>query len=895
MKITLSTKLIGLFLLFCTFSSFSQSSNNNWYFGDGNVLDFSAGDPVISERGIEIATPTETFCREGTSVISDDTGVLLFYTDGIKVWDRLDNEMPNGFGLLGTSSSAQVLIVPNPDDTNIYYIFHMDFAAADPNAGLRYTEVDMTLNGGFGDVTVSKNILLINEAVAEQLKPITHCNGNDIWVLSHMATGDEYNAFLITGTGVDTDPVSTNIGTSYETPFTGMSYMTCTPDGSKVAVCIGNGAPVANVITFNNLTGQLCDPEVIDIPDFVAGGIEFSADATKLYVSGFNLHQYDFGTSSWYTYPGVDEPGALMRGPNDKIYIAGGCDWYSVAEDLLYTARFIHAINAPNELEAASLLELEVFVTPRECGLGLGTYYVPTQTVNTCDPLTAEFTVDNMDLCVDDCVIYENLSTGTAISTIEWTFEGGAPSTFIGSEPPVICYSTEGVFTTTLVITDCVGETDTYELTINVSACEVDFEGDNIVICAGECINFSDLSAVEDIVDWAWEFPGAVTATSAVENPTSICYDLPGTYDVKLAVTDATGAEFERLKLDYILVEVCEPPIAVFSLPDTVCIGTCLDFADESLNSPDTWFWTFENAVTTTSTDQNPLDICFEMAGVQSISLSCSNDYGTDEVVYDIVIIEPPYAGADVLETYCDEIPEIELFELLIGESGEYGNWYNGDTDGSIPAPFLTSSDILSYYYTLSKTYNGQACVDTSFIEITLIESPEISLDDDMEWCSNTQVILVPDVQDGLELVWQDGSTNSLFTYEPSLTDIGNSTLFSVSVTNECGTSTDEIEVTFIDCEIYVFVPNAFTPDGNSVNNEFTTFVAANQISNYQFSVYNRWGQLVFNTTNPTDYWNGAVNGSLVQDGVFIWDMKFNYISNGKKQFSNNGHIVLLK
>ena len=158
-KIFLSTVL-----LLVAFSALCQNTNNVWYFGDGNFLDFNTNmaTPVLSANGAELATPTSTYCQEGSSTICDAAGNLLFYNNSENVWDKFYNIMPNGTNLTGSAStSAQTIIVPKPGSNSIYYIFHLDFAAATPNLGLFYSEVDMTLNGGLGDVTVNKNIVVL--------------------------------------------------------------------------------------------------------------------------------------------------------------------------------------------------------------------------------------------------------------------------------------------------------------------------------------------------------------------------------------------------------------------------------------------------------------------------------------------------------------------------------------------------------------------------------------------------------------------------------------------------------------------------------------------------------------------------------------------------------------
>ena len=134
---------------------------------------------------VPIASITSVLGTERTAgiTISENNGDLLFYTDGITVWDKQHNIMPNGTGLTGDSSSTQsAIIVPKPGDVSIFYIFTVDDLAG-PN-GLRYSEVNMTLNGGNGDITNQKNIEL-NAFTTEKISAVKHANGIDFWVVTH--------------------------------------------------------------------------------------------------------------------------------------------------------------------------------------------------------------------------------------------------------------------------------------------------------------------------------------------------------------------------------------------------------------------------------------------------------------------------------------------------------------------------------------------------------------------------------------------------------------------------------------------------------------------------------------------------------------------------------------
>src|SRR6185295_1528396 len=141
-----------IFSLFFS-SAFAQKEANIWCFGNNAGLDFNSGSPV-AYNGTAIVT------AEGSASIADrTTGQLLFYTDGITIWDKNNQVMPGGTSLGGNPSSTQSgVIVPMTSDPNKYYVFSVDAQAG--AGGVQYALVDMTLNGGLGSVTSANNVLL---------------------------------------------------------------------------------------------------------------------------------------------------------------------------------------------------------------------------------------------------------------------------------------------------------------------------------------------------------------------------------------------------------------------------------------------------------------------------------------------------------------------------------------------------------------------------------------------------------------------------------------------------------------------------------------------------------------------------------------------------------------
>jgi gliding motility-associated-like protein len=310
-----------LTVLLCSIFSYSQQEASNWYFGQNAGLRFNAGTGTVTA-----VTDGQINTLEGCTSISDSSGNLLFYSDGITVWNANHLPMANGNVALGTglkgddSSTSSGLIVPKPQDPDSYYIFTVDephhenssatpggFANDGVNDGLMYSLVDITLNGGLGDIdAVEKNIPLITYDISDPLQAEYKCSEkitavkaddcSSFWVISHFI--DKFYAFKVTETGVETNPVVSTVGPTV--PISGyrrnaLGYLKASPDGSRLAVAhfgfaTSEGQDAAGgvyLFDFDNDTGivsnsvELYGPENNDSPY----GVEFSSENKKVYAS----------------------------------------------------------------------------------------------------------------------------------------------------------------------------------------------------------------------------------------------------------------------------------------------------------------------------------------------------------------------------------------------------------------------------------------------------------------------------------------------------------------------------------------------------------------------------------------------------------------------------------
>ncbi|WP_282074668.1 T9SS type B sorting domain-containing protein [Maribacter aquivivus] len=360
-------KVVIVWLLFHSIL-FSQNQSNNWYFG------FRAGIRFEDDGSVSALTDGQLNTLEGCSVVSDDQGDLLFYTDGKTVYNKLHTIMVNGENLFGQPSSTQsALIVPKPESENIYYIFTTNSQLEEmPNSGFNYSEVDMSLNNGLGEVT-SKNIKLLDDAAEKVAAIVKDCAQNSLWVIALGTNGaagtnrifNTFNAFEINSTGI----VEPSIQSIVNDIKAHEGYLKFSLDGLKLASASLESGGLF-LYDFDRNTGVVSNGQEITInssTDFKPYGIEFSPNSNFLYVHASNNAAYlSYQSSSLFQYDllaadisasqvVLDESRGLFRaalqlGPNGKIY-------RSLTETFDIGTPFLGAINTPNELGLAANYE----------------------------------------------------------------------------------------------------------------------------------------------------------------------------------------------------------------------------------------------------------------------------------------------------------------------------------------------------------------------------------------------------------------------------------------------------------------------------------------------------------------------------------------------------------
>lgn len=333
-------RLLYLTLFLVQTISYGQKQGNIWIFGQGGALDFNSGTPTAFSGSQVFGNPTQDgdyLYSEGCTSISDSSGSLLFYSNGEKVWNKLNQIMPNGDSLMGFySSTSAAFTIPDPLSDSLYYLFTTDGMERNLQNGLRYSLINMCLDNGRGDVMDSQKNIFLLDTVSEKLCAIAHPNGTDIWLIAHKHFTNSFYAYLITATGINS-PIITSIGTINTGNFsfhngcgTAIGQMKASSNGSKIGLVFSNVVPsVAEIFDFNSTTGIVSN--VISLQTNASEyGIEFSPDNSKVYIrNNQGLFQFDISSENQATINSTKTqitsficlPAGLQLGPDGKIYV----------------------------------------------------------------------------------------------------------------------------------------------------------------------------------------------------------------------------------------------------------------------------------------------------------------------------------------------------------------------------------------------------------------------------------------------------------------------------------------------------------------------------------------------------------------------------------------------
>lgn len=200
--------------------------------------------------------------------------------------------------------------------------------------------------------------------------------------------------------------------------------------------------------------------------------------------------------------------------------------------------------------------------------------------------------------------------------------------------------------------------------------------------------------------------------------------------------------------------------------------------------------------------------------------------------------------------------------------------WNDGSTD-----PQRTITNTGKYIVQTSDAVCDR--IDSFIVSRTY--TPTVQLPADTTLCANEALTVNAANSLADYYLWSNNTTDSSIT-------ITNGGIYAVAVGNTCGVAVDEIFVEYKDCADMIFVPNAFTPNGDRLNDVLFA-KAFFRIETFNFKIFNRWGQQIFFSNDLFHGWNGLMNNQKAPAGQYTW--MITYTRNGK-QYKQKGTVLLI-
>ena len=173
----------------------------------------------------------------------------------------------------------------------------------------------------------------------------------------------------------------------------------------------------------------------------------------------------------------------------------------------------------------------------------------------------------------------------------------------------------------------------------------------------------------------------------------------------------------------------------------------------------------------------------------------------------------------------------------------------------------------------------ANGCDSIRIVALTVVPEPHPDLGSNRSLCKGDSINLSPGVYNSY--LWQDGSSNEHLT----VTRAG---MYLVKVANSCGSKQQQVLITDGYCGL--FFPNAFTPNGDGINDDFRPLVY--NMKNFQWAIFNRVGQEIFETKQYNKGWDGRINGHLQNTGVYVWTCSY---TKDNKVEVRKGTLVLIR
>lgn len=480
----------------------------------------------------------------------------------------------------------------------------------------------------------------------------------------------------------------------------------------------------------------------------------------------------------------------------------------------------------------------------------------------------------NSALCINTPIQFTDLTTGAPPNSWSWDFGGGITA---NTQNPTQTFSTSGNYTVSLIVNTAEGCLDTAQISFTIYPDFTANAGADTQICQGDAIQ---LQASADFPWFIYQWTpttgilsGENTATPSVSPTTTTTY--------QLSISDPNGC----MRTDAVTVTVNTNPNVAINGNPIVCVGDDLTLTADFSPNVTGFEWSGGGLSNTTdiSVTVTPNDTTTYQLDVADIN-GCVNT-----ATFTAFVQFPIQANAGGTAEFCagDSVQ-------LSATGGLNYVWSppNGLSNPNIENPVASPLNTTQYVVTVS----NNCFSDTASVLVTVNQLPVVNAGPDATINVGESIILNGIAQSdagGLQFSWSPGDgLSSTSQLNPSANPL-TTTVYTLSATDENGCMAADsmrLEVTNI---FEVLIPNAFSPNNDGINDAFGIVHTRGLKELLEFKVYNRWGQLIFETKDTDTRWDGHFKGTAQEMGVYVFYIRaLTFLDTEYKQ---QGNITLIR
>jgi gliding motility-associated-like protein len=417
---------------------------------------------------------------------------------------------------------------------------------------------------------------------------------------------------------------------------------------------------------------------------------------------------------------------------------------------------------------------------------------------------------------------------------------------------------------------------------------EADFTTDQLQGCAPLTIQFDNTSPL--FTDYLWDFGNGDT-TSLEDDPIRT-FPSPGTYTVYLVVLDTICLLQDTAQK----VITVYPPLQLSANDTVICFPGNVDLMATSFGTVNNYVWSSNGSFTDTL--NNPTTDSTLLVSVTNDStfyVNVSNAWCsyTDTVLIHIPELDislstlPGICTGDTVQLTASNLTPIDPLTF---------NWSPDSLviSGDLTPTITTSPDYPSWFYVTGTTPQGCTVSDSVFVNVSGPPQGLLNATADQYSITFGSSTVLHANPNGYAYSWSPGETLSDSTSQHPTASPVVTTTYTVTVSNGgCSLSdTVTIRVLEIICDYpYIYVPNAFTPNNDGEND--VLYVRGQNITELIFRVFDRWGELVFETTDITKGWDGTFKDREADPAVFVWYVEATCL--GGEKYFHKGNVTLIR